>query len=407
MKKTIYFLLLFSISNLYSQTISGKLIDAVTKEPIEMAHIYSKESKVGTISNANGEFILMLPERKAEQAIMISHIGYQSLTLTKTVLNGNTIEMIPDLVLLEDVVVGNDAYKLAEKVLYLLRENSQIQKFGKAFFRQYTLKDDDPKEWVEAFLNISYSGVGLREFSIKQARIAKKLARNKKEYFLSVIDFMYFSFHKAYRTKTASIVIPFSELDFEKYHFYEEKKYTKGRDSLVKVVFVPHQVAPADTIVAKGNFLYNKSQNQLIQLQFILEDDLGIEINNKSDKVEKIEITNPVYTITHNFTGLENNFISGIDAAFKYDLNIDDSLYSSMVKSRLIIYEWETKRHRKLLKPGSGSDFIAKFWNARYRPRFWRKNPVMKLTREEKEIIRSFKKDNAFGTYFKGRKKKN
>ena len=64
----------------------------------------------------------------------------------------------------------------------------------------------------------------------------------------------------------------------------------------------------------------------------------------------------------------------------------------------------ETKRHRKLLEPGSGLDFIAKLWNARYRPRFWRKNPVMKLTREEEEIIRSFKKDNAFGTYFKGRK---
>ena len=99
---------------------------------------------------------------------------------------------------------------------------------GKAFFRQYTLKADDPKEWVEAFLNISYSGVGLREFSIKQARIAKKLIRNKKEYFLSIIDFVYFSFHKAYRTKTASIVIPFSKLDFEKYHFYEEQEYTKG-----------------------------------------------------------------------------------------------------------------------------------------------------------------------------------
>ena len=84
-------------------------------------------------------------------------------------------------------------------------------------------------------------------------------------------------------------------------------------------------------------------------------------------------------------------------------LNIDDSLYSSVVKSRLIIYEWETKRHRKLLKPSPGLDFTAKLWNAR----FWRKNPMMKLTREEEEIIRSFKKDNFFGTYFKGRKKKN
>ena len=414
MKKTIYFLLLFSVSNLYSQTISGKLIDAVTKEPIEMAHIYSKKSKVGTISNANGEFILMLPERKAKQAIMISHIGYQSLTLTKTALNGNTIEMIPDLVLLDDVIVGNNAYKLAEKVLYLLRENGQIQKFGKAFFRQYTLKGEKPREWVEAFLNISYSGVGLREFSIKQARVAIKKAQNEKDIFLSFINFIYLSFHKAYKSKKArivmpfSIVIPFSELDFEKYHFYEEKEYTKGRDSLVKVAFVPDQVAPTDTIVAKGNFLYNKSQNQLIQIQFILEDDLGGKTNKPKGLEEvEIEITNPVCTITYNFTGLENNFISGIDAAFKYDLSIDDSLYSSVVKSRLIIYEWETKRHKKLLEPSRGLDFIAKLWNARYRSRFWRKNPVMKLTQQEEEIIRSFKKNNVFGTYFKGRKKKN
>ena len=176
---------------------------------------------------------------------------------------------------------------------------------------------------------------------------------------------------------------------------------------MVKVAFVPYQLSPTDTIVATGNFLYNKSQNQLIKLQFILEDDLGGKINKPEDMEVEIEMTSSIHRITHNFTALENNFMSSIDAAFKYELNIDDSLYSSMVKSHLIIYEWETKRHRKLFEPSGGLDFIAKLWNARYRPRFWRKNPVMKLTREEEEIIRSFKKDNAFGTYFKGRNKKN
>jgi len=35
------------------------------------------------------------------------------------------------------------------------------------------------------------------------------------------------------------------------------------------------------------------------------------------------------------------------------------------------------------------------------KPKFWRDNPVITLTPEEKAIIATFEKENAFGTYFK------
>jgi outer membrane receptor protein involved in Fe transport len=69
--------------SLHAQTsCTGKVIDAITHEPVAHASIQIKNTNQGTTTNANGEFTLSLPDTASE--ITISYLGYTSITETAT-----------------------------------------------------------------------------------------------------------------------------------------------------------------------------------------------------------------------------------------------------------------------------------------------------------------------------------
>ncbi len=88
MKKTVVSLigLLISIS-LYAQTysISGKIIDEVTKQPLQGASVFAENTTLGTATNTDGYFHLLLPN--GGYSIVVTYSGYQ--TETKRVSTGD------------------------------------------------------------------------------------------------------------------------------------------------------------------------------------------------------------------------------------------------------------------------------------------------------------------------------
>jgi len=59
-----FFLIIFSFSLAYSQkTIVGKISNKTTHEPIPYANIGVVNSRAGTISNLDGSFSIILPEK--------------------------------------------------------------------------------------------------------------------------------------------------------------------------------------------------------------------------------------------------------------------------------------------------------------------------------------------------------
>ena len=68
------------LSTCYSQSmIRGKVIDAVTKEPLELAVIQSGHSSGNTLTDKDGRFILKNVSRT--DSVTISYIGYASQTI--------------------------------------------------------------------------------------------------------------------------------------------------------------------------------------------------------------------------------------------------------------------------------------------------------------------------------------
>ena len=104
------FILLLSFG-LYAQgPITGKVIDAQTKESLIGASIENKALKINTLTNANGNFNIFI---KTPQMLSISYLGYVTKdTLITTLLNEVVISLQPDTRILNEVVVNTGYQKL-------------------------------------------------------------------------------------------------------------------------------------------------------------------------------------------------------------------------------------------------------------------------------------------------------
>jgi len=58
--------------------ISGSLYDLETKEPLVYASVNVINTTIGTVSNGNGEFRLVIPDSLRHSVVRFSHIGYRS-----------------------------------------------------------------------------------------------------------------------------------------------------------------------------------------------------------------------------------------------------------------------------------------------------------------------------------------
>jgi len=79
LKKLLSFFLLFIIINgyeVFGQSVTGKVVDAESQEPLSGVNIKHPKSNRGTTTTTSGTFVLKLPAN-FKPVIQISHIGYQ------------------------------------------------------------------------------------------------------------------------------------------------------------------------------------------------------------------------------------------------------------------------------------------------------------------------------------------
>ncbi len=102
-------------------TIEGTIIDKHTNEPIEGGTINVQKTSIGSVSNANGEFRLIIPDSLLSYKIVFSHLGYIPEKLDASIMTGrkSTIGLEAKVIPLQEVIV-----RIANPVR-LLREMQQ------------------------------------------------------------------------------------------------------------------------------------------------------------------------------------------------------------------------------------------------------------------------------------------
>ncbi len=128
-------MLLFAVCiSTYSQnSISGKLVDLETNQPIIGGNVYISKLEKGSITNLNGEFQLSnIPE--GEWNMVISFIGYTTKTVSFSSPSENPliIELQPTAIEMEEVIVSTPFHKLqSENVVKVERESLEdLRKTG-------------------------------------------------------------------------------------------------------------------------------------------------------------------------------------------------------------------------------------------------------------------------------------
>jgi len=121
-----FFLFLLSSVVTHAQfTVSGRIIDSATKEPMTGASVYCQNTTIGTATNKQGEFSLSLKSGGYE--LIVTYTGYQ----TKQLRISHTDEKIPDIEMVkEEKSLGEVVIKSSNEV------KDGWEKYG-AFFLEH------------------------------------------------------------------------------------------------------------------------------------------------------------------------------------------------------------------------------------------------------------------------------
>ena len=162
MKQLLALCLCFSLAFVSAQReLKNKIVDFEKLLPLENANIYIQNSTIGTISNADGKFVLQVPKEYENDTLIISSIGYKSF---KTAIPefDETFEIFleTDVATLDEVVVvaeprpttGNEiVLKALSKLSNNLPETPYLQK---GFLRHKERNSKEFKWLIESAITV-------------------------------------------------------------------------------------------------------------------------------------------------------------------------------------------------------------------------------------------------------------
>lgn len=155
-------------------TISGKVTDAETKEPLPFSSVWIKGKTIGTITNAQGDFDFHIPAEFIHETLVISMLGYKDFESVVSSLNADeplAITLESSLMLLNELVIrdsltGGD---ILQHALARIEENYPMQPFlMEGFYR-------DIKKVGGTYISLLEAAVDIYDENYKSPRNQHKL----------------------------------------------------------------------------------------------------------------------------------------------------------------------------------------------------------------------------------------
>lgn len=383
-------ILLLSISSLASaQHLTGTVVDGATGKPIPYASVAVRNSRLGTTSNAEGEFELPVPPLPAQ--LIVSNLGHVRDTIAVTAAQPLRIQLLPASVLLPEVQVGSYAAELIRQAYRRLQQYHATKVYGPAFYRQITRLDSEATEVQEMIWDTKASNAGVESSAMTQSRYAEKKA---------LINFKNFSFY----TKSLRIYNPADDSsrltavispNAAQYYTLEVLGVTQnGAQNLVEIKFASKPgLTPRQ---CQGRLTIDEATHQL--LRFYLETpDLGVKSNNPTFTFKNGSTTfdmdfKPLPNGATGLNYLKVDYHARIGRPFKSDVAIQVSSFTSFYDGQL------TPPPGSPVARAKASSDLAAIKQAPYNAAFWQNNAVVKRTPLEEGIIKSFEQKGAFGT---------
>lgn len=314
------------------KTFTGKVIDKATRKPVPFANVYLIGSSLGTVTNAEGEFILKVPVGEMNRKIGISNLGYKNLVISFAEMDSkdNLIKLELAATPLEQVVIrSDDPVELLKMAYRRIHENYNLNPEMQVGFYRETVKQN--KSYVavaEAVLDV-YKSPYNSLFDYDRV----KIFRGRKSEDVKKMDTLMFKLQGGPRTSFLLDMVKnpgeiLSEEYFEKYIFrFAGFASIDGRDNYV-IEF--DQRPDVELPLYKGTIYLDTKNMAFSRMDFSFSDEaLKIadnELVRKKPMDLKIDVLAADYMINYRV--------------------VDEKWYLNHVRSELVFKcNWKKKRY--------------------------------------------------------------
>jgi len=181
--------------NAFAQTeIKGKVSDFLTYIPIESASVYIENTTIGTISNADGKFVLIVPREIEKDTLVISSIGYKSYRTAISDLDASMdVFLEEDIAALDEVLVvaetrpktGND---IVLRAIRKLSDNLPEQPYLQKGFLRHKERNKKEFKWlIESAITLYDSSYA----SVATSNLRINVDETRKSYDLRDVDSLF------------------------------------------------------------------------------------------------------------------------------------------------------------------------------------------------------------------------
>ncbi|MFT7036212.1 MAG: TonB-dependent SusC/RagA subfamily outer membrane receptor [Cyclobacteriaceae bacterium] len=392
----LFFLFIISFE-VVGQTISltGKVYDARTNEPIPFVNIGTLNTTKGTSSNINGEFVLNVDS--LPQEIFFSHLNYSKRGIRISENNELVVKLVPVNNVLDAITVTGKKRK--SYLVKLIRKAynravySRNEQYGKSFYRQTSKADDYYTELYEIFYDTKFSNTGIVDWEVQEGRYAMKTTAlvNKNFTLLSRVL-------TTVQPKTDDFVMPIN-LKVEDYYEFEVIEVKKmGKREVAIINFVPLKRVRMPAF--EGVVYIDINNYDILKVKGKIQHENLDFIKITGDGVWKDYVLSYELAYREESDSLFLDYIS-VDQSFDY-YREEKLVYPVRTNSQFTFYEYyyPTKNKRlggTLNQRRSDAALLDKIG---YNKEFWEENEIVKRTPVELEVIESFESKKSFGTIY-------
>ncbi|MFN8206008.1 MAG: carboxypeptidase-like regulatory domain-containing protein [Bacteroidales bacterium] len=258
---------------------AGKLVDKLSNRPLIFANVYVVGYSIGTVSNADGEFILKVPANLTGKQLGVTHLGYKNFRVALSSLKetDNLLMLDPEPVPISEVIIrSNDPLSLLRAAMSRIHDNyssSPVMLTG--FYRETIKKNRAYAEVAEAILDV-YKGAYTK--GLDEDRV--KIFKGRKSQDVERMDTVSLKLQGGPRTVFMLDVVKNPELllDEESFKFYRYRLggMTSVNDKECYVIeFSPYPDSREP--LYEGKIYLDVNNLAIIQLEFQLSKE-GLEI---------------------------------------------------------------------------------------------------------------------------------
>jgi hypothetical protein len=362
--------------------ITGFVYDKATSEVLVSASIYYANYAKGTITNADGEFILeKIPDG---DSLVFSYVGYATQKYA--------IHLVPQKIYLEPLttnlpevtVIQGYANKIAEQIwekynkIYKEETKKKNEKCS-FFYRQITQSHGVYNEFIECFLT-GDNTFNIDNLALQEGRYARVKKDSTVDYTFS--NFFYMSQIRPFRQKDAgkNEMNTFIQPNSKMLYYINIDDIISDKDGdIIVLKFEPRK---PDKKTNSGKLYVRESDLSIIRFEGISQMNIKFQVNYR----ERPNTYPIVESVTCSLDS-ENEYKKENQELIKYKVRITSTLF--MLEQP---FDNSGKRLNK--------DVLLEAINKKkYNPEFWKNNPVVKRTKVDEEVIRAFEAANAFGNF--------